>query len=176
MRTICWGSRFFAVLSAIVLATVSAGAQQRLVVAPGRTLSCPLHSEHCILRNKGRLRVVVLARDATVLPHDTATLKLVAALPSAVIVIDSYSSAPGGAMGCQAGTESFLRVLSFERIMPVVTYSVKLESCLQNVELALDGVTWDASTHQLGIHWLTATAGQKAMDVAVTVGDAGRVQ
>jgi hypothetical protein len=124
MRTICWASRVAALLGVVVFATAAAVAQQRLVIAPGRSLRCASRSEHCVLRDKGRLRVVTLARDAAVLPHDTATLKLVAALPAAAIVIDSYSSAPGGAMECQAGTESFLRVLSFARTAPAVTYAV----------------------------------------------------
>jgi hypothetical protein len=176
MRTICWASRVAALLGVVVFATAAAVAQQRLVIAPGRSLRCASRSEHCVLRDKGRLRVVTLARDAAVLPHDTATLKLVAALPAAAIVIDSYSSAPGGAMECQAGTESFLRVLSFARTAPAVTYSVKLESCVQNVELALDGVKWDASTHQLGIQWLAAAAGQKSPDVTLTLDGAGHVR
>jgi hypothetical protein len=178
MRIICLArsSVRLALGLAMALSTATVGAQQRLAIAPGRSLTCPPHSQHCVLRLKDRLRPVILDRDETVLRRDTATLKLVASLHSGVIFTDSYSSSPGGLHECQAGTESFLRILSFGKPRPAFTYSTKLESCVQNTELSLDGVTWDASTHRLTIHWLSAPGSLKPLDTTLTLNEDGHVQ
>lgn len=177
-RTICLASSsaLLALLLAAVAGPATLPAQQTLALAHGRTLTCPAHAQRCLLHANGHTRSVLLPRDAATLLQDTATLKLVAALPSAIIFTDSYSSQPGGAGLCQAGTESFLRVLSLSQARPTLTYSTKLESCVQNLELSLDGIAWDASTHRLTLHWLSAPGSHKPLDTSLTLNDAGHLR
>ena len=72
----------------------------------------------------------------------------------AVVLVDTYHSIPGGMSYCQAGSESFLRVISIASKQPVETFHTKLESCLDNVELASPGIKWLPGSSQLVIHWL----------------------
>jgi hypothetical protein len=66
----------------------------------------------------------------------------VAEIPDSIlIVVDAYYSIPGGMSYCQAGQESFLRVVSFSGKHPVETYRVKLESCRDNIELVSQRLT-----------------------------------
>ena len=143
-----------------LLSFPSAVAQrQTLAVGPGKTLSCRALSAStvCTLGSKGKQsRRLVLRRDATVQRGAVPTLKLIGTRADGFVMVDSYASASAGLGMCQAGTESFLRVFSLRASGPVQTFETKLESCRENVELALDGVRWDAATGTAHIHWLSA--------------------
>jgi len=104
---------------------------------------------------KSRLSV---ERDATVNPNSKpATITLVGEIPGSVLILtDVYPSIAGGLSYCQAGTESFLRVISTSGKRLHETYSTKLESCHDNIELASPGVKWLSATNTLEIHWLSA--------------------
>jgi hypothetical protein len=67
-------------------------------------------------------------------------------------------------------------VLSLSQARPGLTYSTKLESCLQNLELSLDGIAWDAPTHRLTIHWLSAPGAHKPLDTSLNLDDAGHLR
>lgn len=104
---------------------------------------------------------ISLNRDATANADSPRTkLKVVGDIPGkAVILMDSYGSVPGGLAYCRAGTESFLRVISIAEPRPKETLSLKVASCRQNLELADNGVQWDAANHTLHIQWLSGPGG-----------------
>jgi hypothetical protein len=77
----------------------------------------------------------------------------------AIIIADRYPSIPGGLSMCQAGEESFVRVVSVASTPPRVTFTAKIGSCLQNIELAEPGLEWRAETATLRIEWLANAAG-----------------
>jgi hypothetical protein len=66
---------------------------------------------------------------------------------------------------CQAGEESFLRVISVAAKTPKETLKLKLESCRENLELESEGVEWLPQTGTLRIHWLTGPAGNGTPEV-----------
>jgi hypothetical protein len=71
---------------------------------------------------------------------------------TAVILVDTYHSIPGGMSYCQAGSESFLRVISITAKQPTETFHTKLESCLDNIELASPGIEWEPNSSAVVIH------------------------
>lgn len=94
--------------------------------------------------------------DDTVSKNETPDkIKIVGIIKNAaVILIDTYASVPGGMSYCQAGTESFLRVISIKGAIPTETFHTKLSSCLDNIELDSPGVNWNPKASTLNIHWL----------------------
>jgi hypothetical protein len=85
---------------------------------------------------------------------------------SAVVLVDTYPSKPGGLSYCQAGEERFLRVISLEGKLRE-TLRVKLASCRQNIELASPGIEWNAETSTLSIHWLLGPSGNEKSETRV---------
>jgi hypothetical protein len=55
---------------------------------------------------------------------------------------------------CQAGEEQFLRVLGLGA-RPRQTFVLPLSGCVANLDLADPGVTWNAESSTLRVHWLT---------------------
>jgi hypothetical protein len=96
-----------------------------------------------------------LRTDANVDPNTaSATVELVASAWSKTLLIqDTYASRPGPLSMCQAGQESFLRVVRLAPLEEVL--SLKLASCRDNIELASPGLEWHADTATLKIHWLS---------------------
>jgi hypothetical protein len=94
--------------------------------------------------------------DATVARGAAPTeVKVVAELDGALLVVDTYNSVPGGMSYCQAGEESFLRVLSTVAADPEETTRVKLSSCRQSIELESPGLEWHPNSTTLHLRWLS---------------------
>jgi hypothetical protein len=94
--------------------------------------------------------------DGTVAPGSGPTnVRVVAELEGTLLIVDTYSSLPGGMSYCQAGEESFLRVLSTASAVPEETARVKLSSCRQNIELSSPGLEWQPNSSTLHLRWLT---------------------
>jgi len=106
--------------------------------------------------SSGQHYSVAVERDKTVLSNtkpkkieEIGEIKAVAA-----ILVDTYPSIPLGMSYCQAGEESFLRVITIAKQPPVETFHIKLESCRENLELASPGLEWIPDASKLVIHWL----------------------
>ena len=94
--------------------------------------------------------------DGTVAPGASPTdIKIVAELQGTLLIVDTYASLPGGMSYCQAGEESFLRVVSTVSGVPEETTRVKLNSCRQNIELGSPGPEWQPDTSTLKLRWLS---------------------
>lgn len=108
----------------------------------------------------GKQYRVAITRDDTVLKNaEPKIIKIIGVKNGiAVILVDTYHSIPGGMSYCQAGSESFLRVISIKSRQPTETFHTKLESCLDNIELASPGIKWSPGTSSLVIHWLQGPA------------------
>lgn len=171
MRTGFWGS----VCLLLGLGVGAAPGQGRQVAGRevgGRTrLSIP---------HAGGRWVVSVGRDETVAgdaePSSVKVVGEIAGRPGAVVIVDRYSSRPGGMGRCQAGEESFVRVIGFARGRAVERFHEKLESCLEDVELASPGLRWDGAARTLEVDWISAPgrvgeAGQQTL----RVGAGGRV-
>lgn len=110
-----------------------------------------------------------LKTDANVDPRRAgATVALVASVSDKILLVqDTYASRPGPLSMCQAGEESFLRVIQLAPLKQLL--SLKLASCRDNIELASPGLEWQAATATLGIHWLSGpnhTAEVKMVQIA----------
>lgn len=158
MRIKFWAS---ALLLAAAFSAVSVRAQQSLQLASGKVMTASAVNEQTIFvvpKLSGGTSQLHVERDAAVAPGQVpVSLKLVAEIPGSVLIlVDAYPSIPGGMSYCQAGQESFLRVLSISGKRPTETYRTKLESCRDNLELASPGLEWSPETRTLKIHWLSA--------------------
>ncbi len=152
MRIVFWVSLF-------LLATgVAAGADRKLELPSGKTLAYSA-SDGCtklVLPVHSRKSEICLHRDDTVANNAQVSIKLIAELPNALILTDTYPSIPGGMSYCQAGEEVFLRVISLKGKHARETYHRKLSSCRGNLELADPGVTWTAQSQSLTLNWLAS--------------------
>jgi hypothetical protein len=154
--------RFWASTALVAaLSAASARAQPSLRTASGKLLTASAAKAQTIFSlpksSKGTSRLRV-ERDATVAMDEApVSLKLVGEIPGSVLIlVDAYASIPGAMSYCQAGRESFLRVLSVSGKRPIETYRTKLESCRENLELASPGMEWIPETRTLKVHWLSA--------------------
>ena len=94
---------------------------------------------------------------------------------TAVILIDSYPSIPGGMSLCQAGQERFLRVISVAEKQPKETFRIKLESCRDNIELTSPGIEWQPDRSTLRIEWLQGPDKQQKPDrLSLRIGTDGK--
>jgi hypothetical protein len=94
--------------------------------------------------------------DGTVAPGASPTdIKIVAELEGTLLIVDTYASLPGGMSYCQAGEESFLRVISTVSGVAEETTRVKLSSCRQNIELSSPGLEWQPGSSTLQLRWLS---------------------
>jgi hypothetical protein len=145
----------------LVTAAVRASTQQSVPLASGKLLTASVVNARTIFtvpKSAGGTYRLRVERDATVAADVApASLRLVAEIPgSALILVDAYTSIPGGISYCQAGEESFLRVIAISGKHPVETYRTKLESCHDNLELASPGLRWSPETKTLDIYWLSS--------------------
>jgi len=108
----------------------------------------------------GVRHVLSVERDSTVSPKAAPIrLTIVGEIKeTAIILIDAYTSLPGGMSHCQAGEVQFLRILSLAGNPTTETFRVKLESCRENIELASPGIDWNAGSSTLRIRWLQSPA------------------
>jgi hypothetical protein len=136
-------------------------AQESVHLPSGTLLTSSAARDRTVLtvqkQGGGKTRLSV-ERDGNIANNiEPSSLKIVAEIPnSALILVDAYPSIPGGMSYCQAGQETFLRVISISGKRPVETYRTKLESCRDDVELGSPGLRWSPDTRTLHIHWLTA--------------------
>lgn len=94
--------------------------------------------------------------DGTVAPGAAPTdIEMVAELEGALLIVDTYASLPGAMSYCQAGRESFLRVVSTVSGVPEETTRVKLNSCRQSIELGSPGLEWQPGSSTLQLRWLS---------------------
>jgi hypothetical protein len=77
-------------------------------------------------------------------------------MTGALVVVDTYASKAGGMHLCQAGEESFLRVIRTAQSSATETFHEKLESCRDNIELASPGLQFAPETRTLEVNWLSA--------------------
>ena len=109
----------------------------------------------------GTKKTVSVDRDATVAPGSAPSeVKLVGTIEAGagILVIDAYPSVPRGMHYCQAGVERFLRLLATSPGRE--TLRIKLDSCLDNIELATDGIHFDPATGLLRVSWLQGPSGR----------------
>jgi hypothetical protein len=111
---------------------------------------------------EGKRYVLRVLRDSTVPSKaQPSEVRVVGELRgSAIIVVDSYRSKPGGMSYCQAGHERFLRIVTVLSKPPQETFRVKIESCRENIELASPGIEWSPESSTLRIHWLLGPSGK----------------
>jgi hypothetical protein len=130
------------------------------------------------LLDRNGARVLVQAqRDTSVAPKARPDeVKMVGEIDggATVILADSYPSLPGGLHHCQAGHERFLRVISLSRVPPRETLRLKLESCLDNIELLTPGgLTWDPKSGVLHVAWLLGPSVEgrpETLDLSISAG------
>jgi hypothetical protein len=138
-----------------------ASARDKVALPGGGTISAVagLRSVLLLIHDRNDLvPQITLELDETVAEESKPALHLVGDAGHDVVILeDTYASRPGGLSYCQAGKESFLRVLGLKR-SGRETLRVKLSSCIANLELDDAGVVWKADTRSLQIHWTAAYA------------------
>lgn len=108
----------------------------------------------------GRRASLSVQRDATVAAQASPTVKVIGEIDgSAIILLDTYPSIPGGMSYCQAGEEQFLRIISLAKHPPAETLRVKTGSCRENIELQSPGIEWQPESSTLRITWLQGPKG-----------------
>ena len=148
------------------LAALSACGPSRATLPPANAASEPPHppspavqvdSRKIEIRTKsGATYSASLDVDGTVAAGAAPTdVKVIAELVDTLLIVDTYNSLPGGMSYCQAGEESFLRVVSTASGVPEETTRVKLNSCRQNIELGSPGLEWQPDSSTLQLRWLS---------------------
>jgi hypothetical protein len=159
--------------SALILVCVAAAAPQaRTAVASRRRASITATAKHgktqlAVRTRSGKHYSLLVSRDSTVSASATpGKVKLVGEInQSTIIITDSYPSIPGAMSFCQAGEETFLRVISLAARTPKETFKLKLESCRDSLELESNGLEWLPQTATLRVHWLTGPGGNGTPEV-----------
>ncbi len=169
MPTACLGRRLaFAAPAAALLAAPARGAGAQPGTPPGAppdAAEAPRVTgadagdgrTRLTLRAPGTRPVTVtVCRDATVArraaPSDVRVVGLIGS--RAVLVVDTYPSAPAELSRCRAGEEQFLRALTLGPARPAERWRVKLASCRDDIELADPGLAWAADSATLRLSWL----------------------
>jgi len=76
---------------------------------------------------------------------------------STLVIRDTHPSTPGGMSHCQAGEESFLRIIDWSDGTLRERLKLKLESCIDSLELATDGLHWSEDGTVLDLTWLASS-------------------
>jgi hypothetical protein len=137
-----------------------------------RAPSAPSTGEAAAAGDSTRLRIrtgagatyeLTVARDSMVAPGAPPTqAEVVGELPDAIVVVDTYPSAPLGMSFCQAGEERFLRVVATRGGRAAETLRLKVASCRENLELATPGLEWVPDSSAVRVHWLLGPGGTGA--------------
>jgi len=155
-------------VSALALALFSVGfaaAQSSLALPSGGAVTGSAISGKTRLSihtAKGKRYVLRVTRDATVAPNARPSkLQLIGEIAgTALILTDTYPSRALGMSMCQAGEETFVRVIGLRPSGAHEPFHIKVSSCRDNLELAEPGLVWSAQTGTLTIHWLTGPEGK----------------
>lgn len=154
MRIAFWASALLITLAA----AIAAQADDSVGAVAGTSVTYTTEKSKTrieITSESGRRYVIRAKRDATVSPGAKAEVRVIGAVKgSAIVLIDSYPSLPGGMSYCQAGQERFLRVISMAKKQAEETLRIKVESCRENLELASPGIEWRPESSTLRINWL----------------------
>jgi hypothetical protein len=165
MRTSCSSSCLLAIVLALLPGLLQADEQSAApsLEFPGGSLTYDAQGTRTVLSittSDGKRYHITLARDSNVArgtpPREVTVVGQLNS--SAIILTDTYPSIPGGLSYCEAGEETFLRVISLSQ-MAVQRYHTKLESCRENLILATPGVEWQSDSHTLAIHWTSGPKG-----------------
>ena len=166
-------------LSVVMLATPSLATDgSQLTLESGQTLTCRSSTKVTVCSigaGASGGSSFSLEQDKDIRPGSAVSLKLIGQTDHAIVFVDSYPSRPGGLQLCQAGRESFLRVVSTATRRPTETFHTKLESCHENHQLALDGLLWDAGSRSLRVHWLQSPRDGKEAKETLHIDAAGAV-
>lgn len=203
MPTACWttsrGAAAVALTAVFVLALMAVRGSAAPVQAPRPSTPTPAPASGPVVSVKNGLTrfelrdahgarfVVEAQRDASVSPKalpDEVTVVGAVDGGATIILTDAYPSVSRGLHYCQAGHERFLRVFSLAREVPRETLRLKLESCLDGIELrSPGGLIWEPhaamNTATLHIAWLQGPSVQgkpETLDLKMTIGpgaDAG---
>ena len=145
-------------ISSIVLGCLTTlAAHDPIPIASGGTLDYSVRGGNTrlqIKRPNQKRQELTVKRDASVARNSSPQIiRILGERPgAAILIVDKYPSIPGGLSMCQAGEEKFLRVISIATMPPKETFSIKLESCRDNIELAQPGLNWHSDTSTLHIH------------------------
>jgi len=153
MRIAFWASALLITLAV----AIAAQADDSVGAVAGTSVTCTTEKSKTRLEitSESARYVIRVKRDATVSPGAKAEVKVIGAVKgSAIVLVDSYPSLPGGMSYCQAGQERFLRVISMAKKQAKETLRVKVESCRENLELASPGIEWLPESSTLRINWL----------------------
>lgn len=127
-----------------------------------------------VLQDKtGKAQTLRLQRDSNVAAKESPiAFNIVGEVAnSALVLVDKYRSLPGGLGMCKSGEESFLRIVAITRKPPIESLRVKLESCIDNIELASPGIEWLPASSTLHIRWLSGPSlTQQPEELIVRVG------
>ncbi len=133
-----------------------AAAPDRVVLKNGGSLSTEPVRGGVLLRVHDRPDLapeLKLELDETVASGSRPALVLVGETGDGIVIVeDSYYSHAGGLSYCRAGREEFLRVLNLNKPAKE-TLRLKLNSCLQNLELDDPGLLWSPESQVLEIRW-----------------------
>lgn len=104
----------------------------------------------------GKSHIVMVNKDTTVSLNDKPiSVKLIDQIEDkAMIFIDTYHSLQRGNAYCASGEEQFLRVVSISNIPAKEIYTVKVASCLDNIEMMPSGIEWHSEESILKMAWL----------------------
>ena len=177
MRTTFFVSTLLVVFAGVV--RVGAHPQQSVVSLAGTSINYSARKSNTRfeIQTRGKRYRLALSRDPTVAPAaKPSRVQFVGEIEgAAIIVTDTYPSRAGGMSYCQAGEETFLRVISLSPRRPRETLRVKLESCRQNLELDAEGVEWLGASSLLRIHWLAGPGTKGTPEVrTIRIGPYGK--
>lgn len=79
--------------------------------------------------------------------------------PELVVAVDAFASKPAGLSRCKAGRERFLRLVKTTPGAVREMAALKIESCLDDLELAPDGLRYDAAQGELALDWSNGPGG-----------------
>jgi hypothetical protein len=178
MRTASWA------ISILILAlsacsdrpTRGSSASSSAAVATIAGTSVDRGQTQLVLQAGAERLTIAVPRDDSVAPEQPPTrVTVVASTPGALVITDSYPSAPGGLSYCQAGEETFLRVIATAGDRAERRYDLKVASCRGNLELADPGIEWFPATNVLRVSWLMGPHGHGETRM-VTITSDGRVE
>ena len=146
--------------SPLLVMAACTGAENRNPATPAAPITVTATTENATTRfdvqtGTGIRSALTAPRDATVSPDAQPRLEVLGEVSeTAIVLVDTYPSIPGGLSFCQAGEERFLRVIAVTGGQAQETLRVKVASCRDNLELASPAIEWLPQSSTVRIHWL----------------------